>query len=99
MSDTPINVFSIGLWIMFAAVIAIAGAYLALAVKRWYFRDDQPRETFTLQDLREMKKRGEISDHEFHAMRTALLGKYAQDVPDDRDNQSDTQRGQTDADR
>lgn len=55
-----------------AAAAAVAGLFVALAVRRWSQRDE-PAPNFTFQDLREMRARGDISESEFAAMRAALL--------------------------
>ena len=63
------------IWFALAAVLALGGLYAAIGVRKWSQREDRP-ENFTVQDLREMKARGEISEREFAAMRTALLGQF-----------------------
>lgn len=68
----------VGLWVMVAAILAIGGISVAMAVRRWAHRE-QPPEAFTLQDLRELRARNEISEQEFAALRAALL---SQAVPD-----------------
>jgi hypothetical protein len=50
----------------------VCGLYLAVAVRRWV-QSEEPVGSFTLQDLRDMRARGEISAQEFATMRTALL--------------------------
>lgn len=72
------NALSVGLLIMFGAVIGIAGAYFALAVRRWA-RSTPTAETFTLQDLREMRERGELQPREFEALRARMFAR-AQDT-------------------
>jgi hypothetical protein len=64
---------SIGLWVMLAAVLGIGGIYAALAVKRWMQREE-PVETLTLQDLREMRARGQITEEEYETLRAGILG-------------------------
>jgi hypothetical protein len=75
---------AIALWIMLAASLAIAGAYLALAIKRWTQRDE-PAETFTLQDLRDMRARDQITDREFDTLRAELLGRAGAAHPTESD--------------
>jgi hypothetical protein len=60
------------LWFAAAALAAVCGLYLAVAVRRWA-QSEKPVGSFTLQDLRELRARGEISEQEFAALRTALL--------------------------
>ena len=69
--STPL---SVGLWLMLAAVLGLAGTYLAVKVKQWARREQAP-EAFTLQDLREMRARCEISEAEFESLRAALLAR------------------------
>jgi hypothetical protein len=75
---------TIGLWIMLAAVLAIGGIYAALAVKRWVQRDE-PVEVLTLQDLREMQARGQITEKEYEILRAGILGSVepSADTPPD----------------
>lgn len=63
---------SIFIWFVIAAILVLCGYYVAVAVRRWVQRDETVA-TFTIQDLRDMRARGQISDQEFAAMRTALL--------------------------
>lgn len=63
---------------MFGAVIGIAGAYFALAVRRWA-RSAPTAEAFTLQDLREMRERGELRPREYEALRARMFAR-AQDA-------------------
>ena len=66
------DVLGIFIWFIVAAVLVLCGYYVAVAVRRWVQRDETVA-TFTIQDLRDMRARGQISDQEFAAMRTALL--------------------------
>jgi len=65
-------------WVAVAAIIAVAGLLVAFAVRRWSQREDVP-ETFTFQDLREMRERGDITEHEYRAMRSNLLAGFDMD--------------------
>ena len=71
-------VLSRSLWVMLAAVLAlgVAGIFAGVAVKRWSRREEAV-EVFTLQDLREMRDRGEITEAEFAALRAEVLGRAA----------------------
>lgn len=60
------------LWFAVVAVASLAGFYLVVALRRWMQRETRV-ESFTLQDLRDMRARGDISDQEFSAMRAAML--------------------------
>lgn len=77
LADAKIaNALTTALACMAVAIAAIAGFYLTRAIKRWMARE-APAEPFTLQDIREMKARGEIDEREFQAMRAAILGAAA----------------------
>jgi hypothetical protein len=75
------NALMVGLWVMLAAILGVAGTRLALAVRR-RFRTDPPTQTFTLQDLRELRDKGELSEQEFAALRALTLSRMAADAPD-----------------
>lgn len=61
----------------------IVGIVIVVVVRRWAQREDRV-DTFTFQDLRDMRARGEINEREFQAMRTALLLQMGTNVgPDD----------------
>lgn len=58
-------------------LIAVGSAVVLLS-RRW-MRDSDPPDTatpFTLQDLREMRARGDIDETEYTAMRTMILGRH-----------------------
>jgi hypothetical protein len=69
------------LWFAVVAVASLAGFYLVVALRRWMQRETRV-DSFTLQDLRDMRTRGDISDQEFSAMRAAMLAR--QDLGDAR---------------
>ncbi len=71
----PGDLLNVALLIALAAAVAVSGIFAALALRRWAKRD-APAEAFTLQDLREMKARGQIDEREFLAMRAAILGTH-----------------------
>jgi hypothetical protein len=67
------------LFVMFAIVAVLAiGGYLAAMVVRGRLLRDSQEEAFTLQDLRQMHARGELSKDEFENMRQVILGKAAE---------------------
>ena len=75
LAQSPLSgVLTMGLWVMMAAVLALAGTFAVLRIKRWTRRDEEP-EAFTLQNLREMKAKGEISESEFSRLRGVLLAR------------------------
>jgi hypothetical protein len=67
---------------LLAAVVALAGFYAAVAIRRWSQREVRAT-TFTFQDLRDMRSSGQISDREFVAMRAALLAELELDERDE----------------
>ncbi len=60
------------------AVLIMGGTGVILWVRRWS-RRDTPAEPFTVQDLRDMRARGEITEREYMAMRAALIGRMGID--------------------
>lgn len=70
----PGDMLLIGMWLAVTAGLGLAGLWIVMAVKRRLTRQEQS-EPFTLQDLREMRARGEISEQEFSSLRSALLGR------------------------
>lgn len=67
----------LGVFVSFAAIaiLILVGFYAAVAVRRWIQREDKVQ-SFTFQDLRDMRARGEINEQEFAAMRGALLAQF-----------------------
>ncbi|MFH1748193.1 MAG: SHOCT domain-containing protein [Planctomycetota bacterium] len=72
------SVLTTGLWIMLAAILGIGGVSVVMAVRRWSRREEAST-AFTLQELREMRAQGEISEAEYATLRDALLGQAAVD--------------------
>ncbi len=55
--------------------LAVVLGVAVLVYRRKYFSQKQERtETFTLDDLRQMRRQGQISEEEFHRMREAVIG-------------------------
>ena len=87
---------AIFVWFGVAAVLGLTGYYIVVAIRRWIQRDEEVA-TFTIQDLRDMRARGQISDQEFAAMRAALLAQLdLQDTAEPRTlrAQSDPPKGE-----
>lgn len=65
---------------LFGTVIAAAfvGVGLIMLARRYFLGKDASDEglPFTLQDLREMQSRGEITSVEFESMRAAIIGSH-----------------------
>lgn len=66
--------FSAGMWMMLVIALAVAGLMAAKWVKRWAQRPDLPA-SFTLQDLRDMRSRGEISEAEFARLKAGVTAR------------------------
>lgn len=68
------------LWFAAAAFVAVGGLYVAMAIRKWSQREE-PVETFTIQDLRDMRACGQITDQEFAVMRAALISGLQAEPP------------------
>jgi uncharacterized protein YneF (UPF0154 family) len=75
MSDWTVLLLYAGV-LLGVAIVMILGTF---AARRWRQRllDSQQTPPFTLQDLRDMKASGQITEEEFRAMRAALLGAWS----------------------
>ncbi len=75
------DVVSIFGWFIVAAVASVVGFLIAVAVRRWAQREERggSATSFTFQDLRDMRARGDITEQEFAAMRAALLAQWDAD--------------------
>lgn len=69
------DILTLFVWIVVAAIASLSGFYIAIAVRRWAQRDERAQ-CFTIQDLRELRARGQINDREFAAMRATLLAQF-----------------------
>jgi uncharacterized membrane protein len=76
--------FPADLLLTLAVVLVVCGAGLVIAymVKRWS-RREHTSQTFTLQDLRELRDRGDITDPEYVALRTEILGRAGRQLDQD----------------
>lgn len=72
-------------YMLIVIILVIVGVVLAMVTRQWATQDDELGEVFTLQDLREMRERGDISEVEFRSMRGELLGRFADNNPANRD--------------
>ena len=61
-------------WVGVLVAVVVAGGILLTVIRR-RFRADRPteRQGFTLHDVREMHRHGELSDEEFEQARAAIL--------------------------
>ena len=76
------NALSAAGWLLFVIAAIAVGVVIVAYVRRWA-RRDEPVHTFTFQDLRDMRTRGDITEAEFNAMRGALLADLSVEQPPD----------------
>jgi len=62
-------------------ILVVVGVVVSLIARRWATSEGEQDEAFTLQDLREMRDRGDITEVEFRTMRGELLGRFADQNP------------------
>ena len=66
------------LWyILGVGVLGVGALLIGMVVGRLVrkrLRSDEPTEAFTIQDLREMRTRGVITQQEYESMRAAIIG-------------------------
>ena len=91
------NLSSATLWIIIAGGLLLALILLLGLVvwrlRKWWLVSDQPSgEPWTLEDLRVMRARGDLSEAEYQAMREAMIDAYRGKSRD-----SDSSAGQPDA--
>lgn len=69
-------------WLVVASVVLGIVFWL---IRRWFTREDDPGLSlgFTLDDLRQMHERGELTDEEFELARKKMLAKGRQMMADD----------------
>lgn len=60
-------------WVGLFVILILAGGGLAMLVRRSIFAGSESTVGFTLEDLREMRDRGEISDDEFEQSRDRMM--------------------------
>ena len=66
------GIFSIGVWLMAAVMVAIGGIYVARRVRGWAAKS-QKVNNFSLQELREMRQSGRISKAEFNMLKRQVI--------------------------
>ncbi len=84
---------TIFIWIGVAMIAVVVGAGIIVAVRRWMRRDVETAESFTFQDLRDMRARGEINEQEYKSMRAALLAEWNIDEGAAAESASPQERG------
>jgi uncharacterized membrane protein len=65
------------LQLLVVLILVIVGVAAAFRARKWANSEDSSQATFTLQDLREMRDRGDITEVEFQTMRGEILGQFA----------------------
>lgn len=72
-------------WAGLLAIITLVGGGIAVFVRRNIFVGSEPTVGFTLEDLREMRAKGEITDEEFELSRARMTQAFRESgSPDDR---------------
>lgn len=65
-------------WLLLLLGVVIVGGVIILLARRHVNRGaDSPASGFTLHDLRELHKNGELSDEEFARAKTQMIGRLA----------------------
>jgi uncharacterized membrane protein len=74
-SDVSGGVGRIIVWAVVLAVLVVALGYGLLALRRWWLGEDvaDAAPEWTLQDLRELKAKGELNEAEYQALRGAAI--------------------------
>ena len=81
------GIFSVVVWLMAAVMVAIGGIYVARRVRGWTAKSEKV-DNFSLQELREMRQSGRISQAEFDVLKRQIIHEAAAqpplDKPDDK---------------
>ena len=67
-------------WLVVVVAAILAGFAVVVAVRKWARREVRA-EAFTVQDLRDMRARWQITEAEFVAMRATLLQELGLPIP------------------
>ena len=81
------DIGSVIFWSLILIILGVAGLYIVLWVRKWLKdEDDEPAGIgFTLGDLRNLHRKGEITDEEFERARSQMLSgakAMAEKLPD-----------------
>jgi len=79
-------------WVAGLALVGVAAMVLAVLVGRMLRRrmqSDEPREPFTLEDLRRLRASGQITEQEFHAMRAIVVARVRERIEEEEATSSD----------
>lgn len=71
------RILTLGLMVLGLGAAAVIGFLIARRVKGWSKADPSTSGYFTLQDLRDMRNRGEIDQTEYERMRALIIGPLA----------------------
>lgn len=74
------GIFSIGVWLMAAVMVAIGGIYAARRVRGWAAKSENVH-NFSLQELRDMRQSGRISKAEFEVLKRQVVRQAAAEPP------------------
>ncbi len=67
---------SIAVWVGIAVVLVLVGGLAVRRLRNWVRRDDSAG-ALTMQDLRDMRDRGQITPEEYEVMRQKLIARYS----------------------
>ena len=76
MAATNIDILPVAIWVGIAVLLSFAALLVIRWVRAWAQADSET-EVFTLQDLRDMRARGDITETEFQTMRAEILSTYS----------------------
>lgn len=66
-------------WLILLVGLIIVGGVAIYFFRRWMWHDSRSSTAgFTLQDLRDLHARGELTDEEFNAAKAAMIGRLAE---------------------
>lgn len=61
-------------------VVLLVAGYIVVRMVRGRLHKEAPLETFTLQDLRDLKAQGQLSDAEYDRLRSMLIGQSSMET-------------------
>lgn len=74
-SDVSGRVGTIVIWVAILAVLVVGLGYGLLALRRWWLGENEycGSPDWTLQDLRELRAKGELTEAEYESLRAATI--------------------------
>ncbi len=73
----------------FLLVLLVVGGFVAVRIVRRRLGNSAQLDTFTLQDLRELRSQGQLSDAEYERLRVMLIGQTRHSAGPARSNKSE----------